>query len=469
MSTDAGGSAAAKRGMMCSDGEDGDDDDQEQGGRDSKKRASALARRVHGRLGALGIEVVRMPLGMARQRDNTTAWNRRAGRINWCVEWIVYGDDDSPASSSSAAPLRIRHKALETRPLYRALGDSLAWYNKGSTKRHDHHHHQQPDDSDDYDAEFASPYARKRRRVLIKELKEDARRSAPQDAATGTFQATPYPTQNPYTGAWETDRAAAVASWLGDEVVARKRGWRFYLLKPLTPAGKDRELIPCSGEESLGDVLKGRTVVEFPTVYVLAPSAAEDDALPPGFVLGSVERRAPIKRLPKRKAEANGQSAPDKRQRGGARGGGGITAARGRGHGSRKVGIARRPREEREEGEIASGEEEEALLASRAADTTSSDPDTSSGGDDDGHDDDDVGEGMDVDGTIVANAASIPATSKGDCTRPAGLGLVDYGSSSDEGEGGEEGEVTDVDLASLKPEDPELVAGAIREIVGLLT
>lgn len=586
-SKNGGGGGSGGNGNTAA-GEDGEDGDERQA-------EASLARRVRLRLEAVGTEIVRMPVGMVRQRENSTAWNRRAGRINWCVEWIIY-DSLSPSSSASASasanrntqqqqqrqqkqrqqqqppappsPLRLRHKALETCSLYRALGDSLAWYHRGKQRNN----RSQPygaaassddddDDENENDDAITATYprlARKYRRVLIKEVHNnddddgggdcdnDARhRSAPQDPATGTFShRTPYPTQNPYTGAWDAaaDAAATVTSWLADEAVARLRGCRFYLLRPLTPANAPRELIPCDADDTLAAALRGRTVLEFPTVYVLPPpvapaaAAANDDdnddaptasptpvsapaaapdqtgeqLLPPGFVLGATARRAPPpKRKPaKRKAAKataagpNGRLAPNKRQR---RGGGSITgvnsAGRGRGGAQSTMVHRRRLRGDMEEGEIASGGEGgEGGGNDLLADTTSSAPETSSS-DGEGEEDKETEKNKETEHVVkdVARAAysvgvgpgtglagwpspksspkssSLPHTTAR--ARPTGFGgLVSYGSSSDDDddddddqEEDEEGEVTTADLASLQPEDPELVAGAIQEIVGLLT
>jgi hypothetical protein len=55
----------------------------------------------------------------------------------------------------------------------------------------------------------------------------------------------------------------------------------FYLLKPFT-ASKSNVLITVDSSEKLTECLKGQTVLEFPTIYVL-PNAP--DALPAGFML----------------------------------------------------------------------------------------------------------------------------------------------------------------------------------------
>lgn len=571
----AGGGAGAGARGIGSDGEGEEDDGQdghsggEEGG--GRKKPSSLVRKVRQRLDQAGTEVVHMPTGMARQRDNTTAWNRRAGRINWCVEWLLYDEDDDHKCDGVAiakAPTRIRHKALETTPLYRALGASLAWHHRGQQKknrrsgRHDGGFGDSSGGDDDADdEELLSAQARKRRRVLVREVKEAHRRTAPQDADGATWSAaTPYPTQNPYTAAWDLDRAPAASSWLADEAVEARRGHRFFLLRPLTPAGRPRELIPIQGDETLGQALAGRTVLEFPTVYVLPPApataTAADDGeheagqqkLPEGCILGSTERRPRPRRgarAEKRKATAASgggggtkEGNPAKRPalgdgreddggipvrgarnqhqrggRGGARGRGG--AARGRGgrfqqqqQQQQEQQERRRRQQDAEEGEINSEGDEVsgARAAAGRADTSSSDPDTSSGGEEDGEEEERhqqhqhqhhrqqqrYDDAMEVDG--ISGAPRVAAPHHPSTTRPpasngftsapsrtttktekTGLGLVDYGSDSgsdddDDDEPDEEGKAArDVDLAGLRPENPELVAGAIQEIVGLLS
>lgn len=458
-----------------SDGEGGDDDSSDNDGNAAAfggagKQASALARRVRQRLDQANIDVVHMPVGMVRQRENTTAWNRNAGIINWCVEWLVYQDNESLTTNT---PTRIRHKALETTPVYKALGNSLAWYNRGQKK--DEH-------DDEEDEELLTAYARKRRRTLIKEVKEENRRSAMQDSHSDTWLATAYPTQNPYTATWDLDRTSSITSWLPDEAIAAKRDHKFLLLKPLTPAGKPKELIPLESEETLGHALGGRTVLEFPTIYVL-PLGGEARLLPDGFVLGSTERRRRQRRPKsekrkittkdekksehshKRQALDQGQGIPirgGRHQRGRGRGGG----ARGRGRGGRfQQRHGGQDASDAEEGEVNSdGVTMVRRRDADPADTTSSDSDMSNSEDRFSREED----GMDVDGAsgeIESGPAARSATNE---PGPGlGLGLVDYGSESDDGSDG--GEDEGVDLAELKPENPELVASAIQEIVGLLT
>ncbi|KUI53307.1 hypothetical protein VP1G_00753 [Cytospora mali] len=452
-------------GAGCGSG--GDDDDCGGNGANVPARASYLTRQVRMRLDQACIQVVQMPMGMTRQRENTTSWNRKSRNINWCVEWMVY---DNAAGEECKTHTRIRHKALETVPVYKVLGNSMAWYRKG----------QQKEEQEEDEEEEESAYARKRRRVLIKEVKEEGRRSAMQDEHSTTWVSTPYPAQNPYTGSWGLDRGASVTSWLPDE----------------------------ESTETLSSALRGRTVLEYPTIYILPPSSSTTSTpvLPEGFILGSTERRERPKRnkAAKRKAADKNDKAsqpPNKRQAttntdgdvpmrpsNNQRGRGG--AARG-GRGARfqqqqqqqaRGSNNQRPPQDAEEGEINSDGDEVPRPRAEPADTSSSDPDTSS--------DEEEVEGkvvfalnspiddvsMHIDGvedkikSSSSSSSAVAAAAAGGKTK-SGLGLVEYGSDSDgsDEEGDEDEDDEGVDLAGLKPENPELVANAIKEIVGLLS
>lgn len=443
-----------------SDGEDAATEEEGngdvQGGNKRSSGASVLTRRLRSRLEDANVQVVHMPAGMSRNRDNTTSWNRRTSRINWCIEWILY---ESSSPDQPPAISQIRHRALEVTPLYRSLGDSLSWHQRGQKKD------DAQDDSDD-EEHLSAAQMRKRQRILIREVKDRTLHTTSQDADTTTWSpATPYPAQNPYTAAWgvETAGAATIASWLPDEAMHAKRGYRYYLLKAPSPAGKPKELIPVEGEKTLENALRGRTVLEFPTVYVLPPG--DVNSLPEGFILGSTERRKPLprkSRAEKRKAFLEeSERGSQKRRATGDRGRGRGRGGRGRGG---RLQTRRGDASDAEEGEVNSDGDEmrkKSAVAAVAADTSSSDPDTSS---DEGEVSAEEGPRMDID----ANVRKPPALKAGAPSRSkAGLNLVDYGSDSDENDSGDNDE--GVDLSQLKPENPELVSSAIQEIVGLLS
>lgn len=436
-----------------------DDDDGGSGGadeREGRRRASYLTARMRRRLADNDIEVVQMPVGMVRQRENTTSWHRKSLKINWCVEWMFY--------DAEMTHTRIRHKALETVPLYKAAGKSMAWYRKG----------QQKEEDEDDDA-WEDLHTRKKRRILIREIKDEELRSAMQDAHDAVWVATTYPSQNPLTGAWDLDRSPTVSSWLPDEEIEARRDHQFFLLKPLTPAGKPKELIPIDSTETLATALQRRTVLEYPTVYILPSSTA----LPENHILGSTERRPKRKRgKNKRKEQPTDKketTQPAKRraltkkpkptQRGGRQPNGKRVA-----FADQSTAFAQRfaqpDDESADEGEINSDGEARAVVLphgdAAAADTTSSDPDTSSdedsSSDSDADDDDDDGPPEEVE----SKALPPPPPQK-----KVGMNLVEYSDSDSEDEADGDGE--ELDLTTMNPDNPELVAGAIKEIVELLS
>lgn len=507
--------SAAPR-QFGSDGEESDVDEGDGQGRNNRRnipaKASQMTRLVRQRLANENVEVVQMPVGMTRQRENTTSWNRRSRRINWCVEWMVYEGDGEPGQELKKYT-RIRHKALETTPLYKSLGNSMAWYKKGQ--------HADDDAADEEEIELAQ--AERRSKILIREIKEDRRQdgSAIQDGKSAAWPTrSRYPTQNPFTCAWSTDSGATVTSWQADEEVEARRRHRFYLLRPLTVAGKPRELIPVNASDGLGAALRGRTVLEYPTIYVLPPAsdssstaAPESQPLPEGHILGSTERRSNGKRQsaaakrkggpkddnvrqPSHKRQAVGEAGipmrPSETGRGGSqRGRGGATASargRGKGRGGRlqPAGRQRGGDEDAEEGEVNSDGDEmvahppRSSAAAVRADTSSSDPDSSSDEDEEGDEQDGfwassrpphrAGRDNNEEDDDDDDGPPEESTSAPNGTKKPGTGLVDYGSDSEDGsEGDEEDDERGVNLATLEPENPELVAGAIQEIVGLLS
>ncbi|KAJ9149858.1 Box C/D snoRNA protein 1 [Pleurostoma richardsiae] len=399
---------------------------------------SGLDRKIRKRLELMDVRVVEMPRGMARQKENTTSWNRRTNKVNWAVEWMVHDE--------SGACTRIRHKALETVPLYQAVVSSLGWHRKGLEKR---------DAADDDDDDDGPPKKKRRRGPLIQEVGDEVTASpygAMQNPESAAWLPAAYPAQNPFTGTWARERTPVMTSWAADEEAETKRRSRFFLLAPLTPAGQPKELVPVDAEETLGTALKGRTVLEFPTVYVLPPSPASSigaGTLPPGHVLGSTERRTQPAQKRKAHEEPPRQhgKGPQLKRRGAALG-----------NDQRRGRQAARANDDAEEGEVNSGGEEARAAAPAHVDDddmTSSEGETTSSSD----------ESSDVESEEEADEQHRAEEREAGTDRHKS-GLVDYESDSAAGESdGEE----DPDVGELRVDNPELLQGAVREIVNLLT
>jgi hypothetical protein len=67
----------------------------------------------------------------------------------------------------------------------------------------------------------------------------------------------------------------------------KEQRYNFYLFRPRTSSGH-RVLIPLTSSSTLGEVLRGNIVEEFPTIYYFTTSASE---LPEGFILDEQYRQ----------------------------------------------------------------------------------------------------------------------------------------------------------------------------------
>ncbi len=261
------------------------------GPQDGASVIDGFDKHVRRRLRFLDIEAVTMPKGMARQKDNRTAYNRRTQSINWQVEWLVYNAADlgALAPQDQQQPLRILHKTLDGTPLVSGLASALDWH-RGQLDRQARENLADADNERDMDEDGPSP----------KKKRKTARYNQPvgQDFSTTAWASSaPYTIQNTATSAWSSTTTAPQAETTVEEDLARR--WRFYLVKAsrttadpkrrtTAPTAKNTtSLIPLASTETLVTALTGRTIVEFPTVVVV-PVGVE---IPHGYILGTAERR----------------------------------------------------------------------------------------------------------------------------------------------------------------------------------
>ncbi|KAK4040349.1 hypothetical protein C8A01DRAFT_46331 [Parachaetomium inaequale] len=245
---------------------------------------SGLDKHLRRRVRYLDIEVVTMPKGMARQRENKTAWNKRTQSINWQVEWLVYRASDlgSPPQQDDDQPLRVLRKTLEGTPLHAALASTLDWH-RGQLDRQSRTQPDDPTETDNEADDPSSPPNPKRRKITHHAKKKRPTPTTTQDPSTSTWPAAPYPSQYPLTTAWcSTTTSPHVETTLEEKL----QTWRFYLRKAVKDdAQKTKTLIPLASAETLSSALAGRTVVEFPTI-VAVPSG-DGRGVPAGYAVGS--------------------------------------------------------------------------------------------------------------------------------------------------------------------------------------
>jgi len=227
---------------------------------------SVQQKRVRRTCRAMHIKVIAVPKGLSRHRENTTSWNKRTGRLNWQIEWLVYED----GTEADARPTKVLRKALDNIPLCEAFTATMEWVTRG-------HETQDPELGED--KEEGPPRKRRRR---VKDVK--GTETSTQHWQTAAWaELGQYYSQNPFTGAWDAETGPTVTSWARDAEIEENKNLQFYMLKPQT---RPKQLIPLRSTETLADILPWRMLLEFPTFYVLPRGAL----LPRDHELGSTER-----------------------------------------------------------------------------------------------------------------------------------------------------------------------------------
>ncbi|KAJ9160986.1 Box C/D snoRNA protein 1 [Coniochaeta hoffmannii] len=235
---------------------------------------------VRQRLRRNDIRVLTMPKGLSRQKENKTAWNRRTNTVNWQVEWFLFGIGGAEEASKAT---RICHKSLDEKPLYQALADTLEWdksANKSKRAR---------EEGDLVDDEDAPPHKKHKGPSRKQRAVQQVAAMIPcQDSASSTWPVSEYAMQCTATGRWNQMSSDPAVPPSSEEEAAQLAKLRFFLFKPATPDEPSKGLIPLSPTDNLVGALSGRTIIEFPTVYVLQPDAP----MPEGMALASTERRS---------------------------------------------------------------------------------------------------------------------------------------------------------------------------------
>ena len=209
-----------------------------------------------GRLRRFGIRAVRAPVGMSRRKENETRWFRRTRRVEWFVEVFLVrrgGGERERVTMKIVDDMRVCEAFLMNRKT-RGLG-------KGAEEQ---------------EARIVA--------AAVKPLSFTF-----QDENTGTWvPGTTICVQNPRTTQWVDNRAHQERpnTVSADAIEALKGRVSFYLSRPPTTSSAATTLIPFDPEEKLHDVLSGRVVLEYPTIYAVEVGAE----IPSGFVVNSTPK-----------------------------------------------------------------------------------------------------------------------------------------------------------------------------------
>ncbi|KAL2157757.1 hypothetical protein VTH06DRAFT_5025 [Thermothelomyces fergusii] len=270
---------------------------------------------VRRRLRYLHIDAVTMPKGMARQKENKTAWNRRTQSINWQVEWLVYNTSDLGFTSAQHGqqPLRVLCKTLEGTALHTGLASALDWY-RGQLDRQSREQPDPAESDNEADSDDAPPAAKKRK------TRHNNKNQFPtfypvQDPLISTWGSAPYSLQYQPTTAWsQTTIHPHAETTLEEQLMA----WDFYLVNVVPPQlagiktamddakGQTKKkggktIIQLSSTECLTTALAGRKVVEFPTVVAVPGGWGP----PAGYTVEPDERPDWVREAARRAARAH--------------------------------------------------------------------------------------------------------------------------------------------------------------------
>ncbi|POR37407.1 Putative box C/D snoRNA protein [Tolypocladium paradoxum] len=243
----------------------------------NKAKGRKFERFLAQRLRQLNVEMVCAPVGMERQKENSTTFNHRSRGINWQVEWLVFNGKSPGSDSNEQTTTRTLSKMLEDVPLhqaYRPIHEEKLRAESGQQKK-----------------------PQKGGRAAESQRHLDSKWNFSADS-----------TQDPSTGHWISYTGTDVGEgWPGEMDKAQRQEFQFFLGGPPARSDLPTKVTALDSGDCLRDVLANTRVREFPTLYVLRTS----EMLPAGFVLAPKETIPP----PQGAKRKGGSEAGDKKGR----------------------------------------------------------------------------------------------------------------------------------------------------------
>ncbi|KAM3484252.1 hypothetical protein MY8738_002371 [Beauveria namnaoensis] len=256
-------------------------------------RTRQFERSLAQRLRKLNVEVICVPTGMTRQKENNTTLNRRTSRINWQVEWFVVDDGRVEATQGEAASAtRFLSKVMDDVPLHEA-----------------------------YRTMLDEQQAAKRRQA-----KKDGRATEDQTMYYGRLPESrcwpsPATLQDPQTGLWFAYTGPSIDMWPEE----KQHEYQFFLGRPQTRRPDQRVTVsPLQVTDCFRNVLANTRVLEFPTIIVLRSG----QMLPETYILGPKDTLSPGAAGPPGSGSGKRKDRPAGGGGGGDGGNGGDRAAK---------------------------------------------------------------------------------------------------------------------------------------------
>ncbi|OJD22701.1 hypothetical protein ACJ73_05948 [Blastomyces percursus] len=275
------------------DGNDGGDS----GGRQRGKQTEPLKKGEAGLLRGVeiaGVKVVRAPRGMSREKQNMSHWHKKHKCLNWTIEWILADDRQIQKAISKCLESTSVATAFSRTSLSKQIDAEINTTSPPAKKRK-------------LDSDIVPrppPSASQNTDTNIDSLSSETHAATPcsQTALSRTLspetKSTPNPTRNSIGNTEELtkpeDETNAPTTYIanGDGTTnlptnpptnppcieplspQRKQQYHFYLHRPQSRS-KLPVLIPLTDPVTITDALRNRSVLEFPTFYVLPWAAGE--------------------------------------------------------------------------------------------------------------------------------------------------------------------------------------------------
>ncbi|EAW13253.1 zinc finger HIT domain-containing protein [Aspergillus clavatus NRRL 1] len=191
-----------------------------------------------------GVQVIRAPRGMSRNKANASRWHPKHKCLSWTVDWVSPDGDKLTRNCLESCVLADAYDRVYPQPKDRADESDQ------KTKQEDN--------------QVSKDDAKK---------KEEEGQKAPEVLSTGDQ---PAPSEVPTPSEPAQDQAETTSH----------RGIYLYLHRPRT-ATKQPVLIPLAPRSALASALRDRVVVEFPTIYALraSPEMILAEKENPAFIL----------------------------------------------------------------------------------------------------------------------------------------------------------------------------------------
>ncbi|ORY15548.1 hypothetical protein BCR34DRAFT_622784 [Clohesyomyces aquaticus] len=220
-----------------------------------------------------GVQVIKAPKGLSRQRENNTHSSSKR-HIVWTVEWLREDQPRILSETSEVQPLDAAYAAVTGQKVNKKRKRAPDIGAKASL--------QEPQDAEPNEEGETRP-------TRVAPEAEEAEhsssgRASPREASIhdGPTRARVEREPTPDTDLAEAAHRCPDTPRADSQPVPLEQ--HFYLLKPRTNS-TSHVLIPLSASATLGECLRGRTVLEYPTLYVLSH---QPKTLPDNYVLEEV-------------------------------------------------------------------------------------------------------------------------------------------------------------------------------------